>query len=417
MTNFRIPTVLLAVVGIVCLGCTSKPRAISTSAETNYEWHIVVASQGLSKQQLLKAGKQFQELIATAAPGDRVTLISAPSHGTICSFKVPAGKANSRLRSQEIRKHIPNIAKTFNPEHAAAPQSGHMRLPELVNTVAGGRRTNFPTRIVLIGSLFFNDPQNADWSMTGDKYPSHGVLTAEYSPYNINGKYPEDTEVTWLIPSTEWNGPAPYLQKISTFNRLLLQTQDAKLIRITNDSEMAFVFAQPQFTTPVEAIDEPACMFEIAPVVKPQIRAVSLSVRRETASAEAVLASAESNAQKIALAMEWISEDSRCDLDLWVESAGHEKKLSFANKVTPFGKHFLDVMSSSATPGGTDFKGMEWLEVSHNRLGDLKCWINVFRSAKPARVRVIKVWNGQRTETTIQIDPSKKWNAIDLSSF
>lgn len=442
MHSKHVISLLILVPFVLWTGCQGHHQGHASSENAqNHEWHIVVAENGLSKERLLEVGQQFQNLIGKrAAAGDVVTLYSAPSHQTACSIVVPDGHANARLRDPSVKKFGIELGRIFAPE-TAPDGNAHVRLPDLVNAIASGRRTEFPSRVVIFGNPLFMEPTWPDWSMTDGKFPGDGTLEAEYSPYNITGRYPDDTRINWLLPKSRWGGVhSQYEEAVNRFNRLLIQNQNACLTRITSDAQMAFVFDNPQFTDSIEAREEPAIMHRFQQTEKPAVRQAEASNETSTedlpeavtetssevspddspevSEVETLLQSAEADDGKIALAIEWTSEEQECDLDLWIECDGHAEKLYYGNKTTTFGEHFRDVMSSTGgETSGSDFRGMEWLEIHHNRLDELTCWIHVYRGSRPANVRMIRVWNGQRCEKTFQIDPSQAWNKIDLRNF
>lgn len=400
-------------------GCVSPHEEIVVDPDqTNQEWHIVVADSGLSKPKLSEIGQQFQHFLGeVAAPNDVVNIIAAPTHETIASVVVPAGSTKTRFRNPAVRRFGAKLKQLFMPESVNANVPARLRFPDLVNAVSAGRRTQFPSRVVVIGSALFLEPRYPTWHMKDGKFPSDGAIVAEYSPFNVDGQYPEGTKISWLVPKAQWGLHSQYEDAVTRVNRLIAQRQGGVIVRLTTDAQMAFVFDNSQFSDSVELQDEPAVMRQFGEPQKPSAEQAEVEPEQLQQDAEEVLSAVQADTGKIAIAMEWVSTDRRCDLDLWVESKGHAPKLYYGNRETAFGKHHKDVLTSTSANSGTDFRGMEWLEVNHNRLADLKSWINVYRSSKPAKVRVILVARGQRREKTIVIDPQNKWTTIDLGSL
>ncbi|MEZ6063737.1 MAG: hypothetical protein R3C19_25590 [Planctomycetaceae bacterium] len=407
----------IAVVAVIC-GCSTDTEQ-PTQQMPNHEWFVVIPSEGLPKDGLMEVGREFQNLIGKrAAPDDVVTLIRAPSHETVCSFRVPQGDAKLRLRDPAVKSILPDIRHVFAPETVNTAVVPRVRLPDLAAAISAGKKTSFSTRVVIFGSPLYSEPRYSDQNMRDGRFPSDGMLTEEYSPFNLDGRYPNGTLISWCVLQSQWGLHSQYEDEVTRFNRLLLQRQNATLVRVSSDVGMAFVFENPQFTDTVELRDEPAVMKTFNVVAKPAVQQTA-SRSNESADAEAVLSAAEQDIGTIALAIEWTSQDGDCDLDLWTESAGHREKMCYSHKKTAFGELYRDVLHSSHSISNpdADYRSMEWQTINHNRLEDLTVWINVYRSSQPAVVRVILVYNGERKDKTIEILPSVAWNKLDLRAF
>jgi hypothetical protein len=122
-------------------------------------------------------------------------------------------------------------------------------------------------------------------------------------------------------------------------------------------------------------------------------------------SPEAVFSDAEQNKGTIAVGVNWTSPDSACDLDLHLSSNGLPGELSFSNQETSWGKHFKDVTGASTIdPNVEDFQNWEWIRVDHARLHDLVLYLNAYSTTAPARVTIVRVWNGERKSRVIDFN-------------
>ena len=416
---------IFALVVMLGTGCsTNSPHSNSSTGQS--EWFLFVAD-GLPEPVLQSAARQFQELLSgRAQPGDVIHLISTPSHSPVASLVVPDGNHNARLRDPSVKAAARKLKSLFTV--SSNPGSGQIQLPSVAATVRSLRRTEFPCRVVLIGTPIYDEPRQQGWSMTGGMVPTDGALNAEHSPFNNDTKFPNGTQIAWLSSTTDWGDDPAHRDAVTRFNRLYLQTQNGQLTRMTADAETAFHFGTTQFPGSVTPLrEEPGVKFvavqsdrEADPTTE---RKVTVEVdppqpepptpvqptppASERAEVETVLADAEANRNVIGLAINWESQDPRCDLDLYVTSRGESEELHFQQKQTRFGQLFRDVTSSGTISGdGSNYQNWEWARINHNRWQDLTVWVNVYRSQKPATVRFIRVLNGRREERTFRFNPN-----------
>ena len=417
-------------------GCSTKsPHATETAGHA--EWFLFLAD-GLPEPVLQSAAQQFQDLLsARAQPGDVIHLVSTPSHRPIASLVVPEGNHNARLRDSSVKAATRKLKALFTASSNRG--SGQIQLPSVAATVRSLRRTEFPSRVVLIGSPIYDDPRQQGWSMTGGMVPTDGALGAEHSPFNNETNFPNGTQISWLSATTDWGDDPAHRDAVTRFNRLYLQTRNGQLTRMTADAETAFHFGTTQFPSRVTpSREEPGVKFvavqsdrESGPMderkltveVDPPRPEPPASVQPPTSQAaqvEVALADAEANRDVIGLAINWESQDPSCDLDLYVTSRGETGELYFRQKETSFGRLFRDVTSSGTISGdGSNYQNWEWARINHNRWDDLTVWVNVYSSQKPATVRFIRVLNGQREERTFRFhpNPSDAGAARDRSSL
>jgi hypothetical protein len=144
-----------------------------------------------------------------------------------------------------------------------------------------------------------------------------------------------------------------------------------------------------------------------------------------------MLDNAQISGDHIMFAINWESSDANCDVDMWIGSKGSNEELNYNNMETPFGRLFRDVRQSGSISGdGDDYRNWECARINHVSLEDLTLWLNVYETKAPAKIRLIGVCGGKRSEKVIamnvsqgdhaaarlQRDRSEVWTHIPLAS-
>ena len=439
MKRKLISLILVSVTTVTGLlsGCSSHEPNPGELAQ-NTEWFLFIADN-LPESLQAETADQFQQLLGhRAVPGDIIHVIATPRHTPLASIVVPDGSHNSRLRDRDVKAAMPRLLPLFQPsEQGAAGQQ--LQLPSVATTVRSLRRTEFPCRVILIGSPIYDDPRQQGWSMTGGMVPTDGALNAEHSPFNNATNFPNGTQISWLSATTDWGDDPAHRDAVTRFNRLYLQTQNGQLTRMTADAETAFHFGTTQFPGSVApSREEPGVKFvavqsdrESGPMAERKLTVevdppqpepptpvqpapVEPTPRTpQRTEVETVLADAEANQDVIGLAINWESEDPSCDLDLHVSNRGVSDELYFSRKETSFGQLFRDVTSSGTISGdGSNYQNWEWTRIHHNRWQDLTVWVHVYSSRKPATVRFIRVLNGRREERVFRLHPNANHRGV-----
>ncbi|NOY42788.1 MAG: hypothetical protein GXP26_13260 [Planctomycetes bacterium] len=396
MESLRLKTLAVALT-ITLYGCGEALQPAQ-----NQEWFFIVA-EGLDAETRHEVGQQLQELVGTTCvENDVVHFILAPSQKPLASMTVPAGSRNRRLRSQEINGELRKLIPYFTTETATGSQQ--INLPAVPATVRSLRRTQFPARVIIVGTPIYDDPQQGYWSMADGKVPTDASLEAPNCPFHMGVvDFPGGTIAEWFPPTSRFGVDHVHEEAITRYYRLFFQKHKAKLTRLTSNIAIALDGSASQFSDTLS----PQQNAELMRTVRLQIseRQPRQSNKPVLEEAEQVLAAAEEANHEMAFAINWVSEDPSCDIDVHVRSAGCPEVLFFGNTETPFGKFFRDVQSSGSINGDSaNYQNWEWVRIDHGRLEDLTIWLNAYRTAEPAQVRIIGVSKGRRYERNIQIN-------------
>ncbi len=304
-----------------------------------------------------------------------------------------------------------------------------LSLPNLAASVRSLRRTEFPLRVVLVGSPIYREATQAGWSWENGVVPTDGAIGASSSPFRKLPSLPSDTEVSWIVPTVDWGTDELHRQAAIRFIRLLLQEQGAGLVRLTPDAELGFAFQEGQFAGQIAKRNGVAEMrqvsFTTARSEEVPIKTLNVDVTESRAGeidpvasenasgaegspqsdAEAFLSQALLDPNKIGIAINWDSADQSSDVDLWISDDRYSGELSFQERNKEFGMLHRDVTSvGSLDAAAEEFKSWEWAEINHSELDRLGLWLDVYRTNHPVTVRVICVWQGERFENVFTID-------------
>ena len=350
-----------------------------------------------------EVGQRLQVHIGTTcAEGDVVHFLLTPGQEPLATMTVPAGNRNRRLRSQELGDGLRKLIPYLNAETATGSQQ--VNLPAVPATLRSLRRTQFPARVIIVGTPLYDDPRQGDWSMADGKVPTDAALEAPECPFNMGVvDFPEDTIVEWFTPTSKFGVDHVHEEAITRFYRLFFQKHKAELTHLTANIALALDGQASQF--PDILLPQPSSELMRTARLETSERQPRQTNKPVLEEAEQVLEAAEEANDEMAFAIHWFSTDPRCDIDIRVRSAGCGEVLYFGNKETPFGKLFRDVLSSgSIDDDSADYQKWEWVRIDHGRLEDLTIWLNAYSTTKPAQVRIIGVSKGKRFERNIQIN-------------
>jgi len=373
------------------------------------------------------------------AAGDVVHFIRVPGYDPLTTVVVPAGSANRRLRNPVVHKQLRELVKYIKAETVGGSQQ--VELPSLPTMIRSLRCTNFPVRVIIAGTPIYDNSKHQGWGMVGGMVPTDGSLDSPTCPFGSGvADFPPGTKAVWWPPKVSFGVDHVHQEAVTRFYRLFFDKHGAKLTHMTSDINATLHAEGSQFTDTVVPQDDGVGMrfaalqaservvvnrseFKVPgsdstlPGHQPSRPEPALTTEipvEVPRAAEQVLIAAEHNQDKIAFAINWESADRECDIDMRILSSGSSQELNYVHKKTSFGKLFRDVRSSgSISDDGSNFRNWEWAEINHNRLKDLTLWLNAYRTQKPATVRVICVWKGQRHEQTIKIaGPGDKGGAF-----
>ncbi|MEZ6128967.1 MAG: hypothetical protein R3C59_09810 [Planctomycetaceae bacterium] len=415
-----------------------------TVASENHEW-IIVVSKGLPDAMRNEVKSELQTLIAEVArKADMVHVVSAPDHRPIASLEIPDGDLRTRVRHPSAKRSLQRIGEFLN---AAGEEPNHqLQIPALSATVLSLRRTEFPLRIILVGDPVYHDVRQPGWSMANGFVPTDSALQSPICPFGSGvATFPEDSEITWLTPSSTWGTDNLHQSAVTRFYQLFFRLNGGYLARITADARSAFELSGTRLNDDIAMNDDGAARMRLVslestrPDVEPVVntigyevtaqRVIGSSDRRDSGEEESsvrdtegasespedfeedapedvreLLDAAEHSSDTITFAINWASVDQLCDLDMWIRDSSTSEELSFKQSETSFGKLLRDVRHSGSLSGREDLSKWEVAEISHNRLRDISLWINVYQTSQPAEGRLIVIWNSQRREVPFQFE-------------
>lgn len=445
---------LVTMAAILCLFGGCRPAATDAQATDgqrpqgdpqNREWVLVIARNpptGIADGLVAEIG----ELISSdAKTGDVVTILEAPTLRTVSTFTIPRGNGRVRTHSKDMAPRVAEVIEFLRGNRGQGSeepsQSGaeklQLEVPAIPTKVQSLRRTAYPLRLILVGNPIYDDPRYAGLSFAGSRFPADGMLNdllekARGLPF-LNGvdMLPEDTQVTWLTPSSEWGESHIHRQYVKRFWTLFFEKHNGALVGMSENAKEVFDRAidgtqdagtqdAPQNDDPQEP-DHPG-MLRYAPGDPGPVIDVTFDVSSaSTPMAEPPPGNSEppkelkrliqeTGSDKILIAINWVrigaarSAATNCDMDLWVNSGNGQETLFFQNMKTSFGELNWDRRVPGSIEGNPDLASWECARIGHNRLTDLSLWINAFETDGPVRIRLIVVWQGKQREVFYNLD-------------
>lgn len=416
--------VLLSTLLVAAIGCggahsaSAEPPASarldrSSSSPTRCTVFFFCPDDNPGRRQLAK--KAFFTAVEGAEAHTRWHVFTGRRHDHLITFDIPA--ATGRRRFRELRGVIATVHKGFDSVPLDA--DAQVNLPALSATVRAQLTTETSCQVAIYGSPRYLNPDQNAFEHNGVFVTKDGSVGHKLSPFQVSPRLPADTRVVWVTPINQFGYDERHMAAIRHFNGYYLQEVGGVLLRTTEDIGLLFDFEKPRLLeTYVKKDPSPG---KYAATVKTvsngdeEIATVEFESNSISApgcgveeSPESVLASAEQDKGTIALAINWYSTDPSCDIDMRLSSNGLPGELSYGTPVTTWGRHFRDVTSASSEQARVeDYQNWEWIRVDHARLHDLVLYLNVFRTTAPARVTVVRVWNGERKVRVIDLNVTK----------
>ncbi|QDV81224.1 hypothetical protein [Planctomycetes bacterium TBK1r] len=382
----------------------------------------------------------FTYVAQQAVPGSWVHVAVGKQQSKLASLVVPEGSPRKRIRDRDLRTALTVIHDAFDRPDTTS--QGQVNLPALAATVRKLRRTEYPCRVSIYGDPLYLNPEQQGYSHAPGKVTTDASIGYKHSPFQITPPLPKDTRVVWGTPDAAFGLDEQHRAAVRRFNALYIQSLGGSLLRTTEDTSLLFHYETPFAIDRIAAVNSEPGIAEVSVWSEAEeesegIGTMKLRTKEINASrsetVEAVLTAAENDPRTIAIAINWTSADPSCDIDMYLTSNGLPGELFFDNQETTWGTHFKDVVRSE-TAGEVDvedFKNWEWLKVDHARLHDLSLYLNVYRTEAPARVTIVRVWNGERKVRVIDLNVSEgdgglgrnnrratdAWRRVSLYSF
>ena len=407
------PFLAVALVGSVLLtGCDTENVSNTSSPGGSKPTETLLLLSPNANEQRTKAIKAaFFDFVGRVPTGSRIHLVVGPEHSHVASFEVPDGLSRSRIR--KLKAVLATIHGAF--DQPARGANGQVNLPAIAATVAKVRRTALPFRVAIYGSPLYQDDNQLGFSMGAGTVTTDGSIGHRYSPFQVSTRLPNDCKLVWVTPTADYGLDANHREAVQRFNGFYLQELHGSLLRTTDDPSLLFHFDTPVTVMRIAAIDSRPGVREVSvrTVAEEENKGIStFSFRTNEArrsgdieDIESVLSSAEEDPATIAIAVNWSSTDPECDINLHLQSRDLPGELSFAQQTTTWGQYFNDMWSTSEIDASSKLKHRwEFVRVKHARLHDLTLYLNAYQTTAPARITVVRVWNGERRQRVFDMD-------------
>ncbi len=418
--SFALARMLTALACLGAGGCDDPTLATTQTMPTSQSERrdsgptkaiVVIISPDADVSRTRQVKQAFFDAVEYAEAHTRWHVIWGPDHRHIASFDIPSATGPSRFR--QLRKVLPRLHAAFDQVDREA--DGQVDLPDLAAAVNKQLTSETSCQVAIYGSpRYLNDDQDA-FQHNLVYVTKDGSVGHELSPFQTTEKLPKDCLVVWVTPQVNYGYDANHEAAIRHFNGYYIQELGGRLLRTTDDLSLMFDFHAPPNAELLTKKDDSPGKFAATGrrVVSGDETVQTIEFSQEDFavpgdgvdnSPEMVLTAAEEDKGTIALAINWSSADPACDIDMWLASNGLAEELSFKNQEAGWGRHFRDVQTAATAPADTkDYRNWEWIQVDHARLHDLVLYLNVYRTTAPARVTIVRVWNGERKVRVIDL--------------
>lgn len=463
-----------AVVALSGSGCSEGPP--KSPAAPNCELFVIVAG-GLPARSYRSIQEQLLQLIANAAPADRVHLIVSEQHTVLGSFEVQPGQPRVRLRDRRCAATLRAFSEfcrgQIEPAPATPTGAGQVAAHLVSETFTQLRVSEFPVRVILVGDPVFYDESRSAWSMRGQNVISDAAIDYRSCPFHVRRRPAGPSFTTYWIAEGQWGDSVDHQVALHRFYDLYFAALGGRLAVIGSDAPSVFAKAcvggtptgpPPQRSadpfvgklslarTEVQSAFEPGEVVVevraleagyVVPVaaeaslpteeqIDPPSRPAAAATPVVPASLEMALAAV--SREEIGIAIRWWPRDrtaraipANLDLDLWTTDAQAPGEVVFFSRLKgSFGMLSRDVRESDRAHD--DYRDWEYLLVHHNRLADLTAYIDAYDISVPvvcqvrlANQGVIRDWQcefdlqrGDRAGEVERREASAFWKKVPL---
>lgn len=249
--------------------------SVASAEQLEIIYFVAKGSDAETRQQV---STDMQYRVGSCEPGTKINLVAMPEGNKVATLTVPFGSKNVRLRKPQLRPAWQAVGVWLKQDIKHA--SMQLNLPSMPYIVRGLRQTKFPLRLILVGSLVYDDPDYPEFKF--DPFvPSDGLLRSEYFPFTGGvGDYPEGTKVRWLIPHSDTKLHRLRHAKLERFYRLHFQEQRAELMQITSEATNAFRFDLVGYQHKVVLRDAKTEMYDPTYVIEVKKRAAQKVIEK-----------------------------------------------------------------------------------------------------------------------------------------
>lgn len=162
-----------------------------------------------------------------------ITRVTLPRAAAFESPKTRANQFASAVR--ELKQFL--ATETPKPKAPRLKFNGTLRLPQFCDFLSETYpQTNAEIQVLLIGSPFYEDPKEPDFSMVDGYFPSDGHLQAsrEKTIFGLNGSGTPALRVNWIYFGDPWVTDL-YREKVTRFWALYLERRGGRLATFGGD--------------------------------------------------------------------------------------------------------------------------------------------------------------------------------------
>lgn len=272
-TLFNIVAILSIVLAVI--SSTSQPAygrpAVVDTPPTSFVIGIAPGATGEAAEIIIDG---IKNLASAAEKGTSFTIYDALKNRKITGFTTPTGRSD-RLNEREINKSVkPVSAYLDRAQTVRSGEASEVNLPSFLDSISSSVRLGGGgTRVVIFGSLFFNDDREPHASFTEGFAPSDGFLL-QSSYQNIFGTSDKEGALSGVavdICTLGHQAGSLEQRSVERFWSLFLSRQNAALCTVEAYPDVLITRAVAGAVDPVttSAIDLSDTVLEIRPVRKP----------------------------------------------------------------------------------------------------------------------------------------------------
>lgn len=321
---------------------------------------VVVMSPFQSTEQAKAQAVDVLEFLTKLEPGDKAILVDGDAITTIGEFLIPTNPAYSapNARVNVNRKTVDSLKKFISratpPVSDRAPRvPGALRLPQLLEFIARTVTPEVGADVLVLGSPIYDAPNDAAFSMHGERFPSDGHLLSGRSE-TIYGTtdYPEvlrGLRMHIVYESTPSLRAEQYRHAVQRFWSLYVEKLGGSLITFTEDLPSAFRRVTDKAAAPTHTFKvNGSRRIEMIRIVPPQ---AGTTIYERRLSDQPLAANDIQRAEHLEIGLSW--NCARCDFDLYMRSHASAQLLHFGYMDTPDGgRYWKDFTRSPQSSGG-----------------------------------------------------------------
>ena len=324
---------------------------------------VIGLSPYTDSDKLQRTVRQSLQFATGLEAGDRVTFMDAYHLNVIGIFKVPENKAykSEKARLVANKKTVGQLMQFAKQPLQVSSRSnlpsiqGAVRLPQFLRYVAqnihGQRTTDMNVDVIIFGSPFYDDPNDAAFSMADGLIPGDGHLQVarDQSVYGIVGQ--EDLLKALRVHFVYGNAAMQsdrHAYHIERFWQLLVTRQSGQWVTFASEASTSFT----RVHTNAPALPNPYKLQKTDRLEMIRLRDVEIKTSIHERPLSAIMPTAQQlrHAKNLEVGITWDCEN--CDLDLYLRPLPSSAVLYFAHPNSHEGIYYKDFRNSPAGVGG-----------------------------------------------------------------